>query len=243
LEFSVTMCCYVMRSYMMLIIWAFLVLPFGVGALQTKRARNEMIVATDASDTDDADAGDSAWGGGDLLLEGVGASCTDALGASEAGSLFQAMRLCEAEQRCDYYVFDGVAKKVMLCRGGAPAFTKRDVAARIAVGIRAGVFHTAGFSVRTNYQAVCETSQIIDELRGVYDVGTAAQKCADANRCTHFTLSTVVGVDGDDWANTLWMCSGEPSFIYHEGWLSGAKSALPPRLPAAAVAALDGPSS
>merc|ERR1712167_515704 len=97
------------------------------------------------------------------------------------------------------------------------------------------MFAASGFAVATNYQAVCEASQIVGELHGVYDLGTAAEKCTAQAACTHFTLSTVAGLDGliQSQANTLLMCSGEPTLVYHAGWLSAAKpGTLPPHFSA-----------
>merc|ERR1712059_65463 len=106
------------------------------------------------------------------------------------------------------------------------------------------MFAASGFAVATNYQAVCEASQIVGELHGAYDLEAAAEKCKGQRECTHFTLSTVAGLGGltHSQANTLWMCSGEPTLVYHAGWLSAAKpGTLPPHLSVDVAAAFDGP--
>merc|ERR1712139_617710 len=167
------------------------------------------------------------------------------LGTFDASSLQAATQTCKSVQACTYYVWDGDAHKAELCASAAPAFTRSGPRQHVAVGVKAAMFAAPGFSVATNYQAVCEASQIVDEVRGVYDLGAAADKCAARADCTHFTLSTVAGLDGltHSQANSLWMCSGAPTLVYHSGWLSAAKPGiLPPHLPADVATAFDGPS-
>merc|ERR1711865_338660 len=123
-----------------------------------------------------------------------------------------------------------MGRKVHLCPGESPVFLDSHDEANVAIGVKADTFAIEGFAVVTNYQAVCETTQILAELHGEYDLKLAANKCASSTACTHFTLSTVAGLEGMSpaHANTLWMCSGEPTLVYHAGWLSVAKPGVFP---------------
>lgn len=223
-------------------ICSFLCLALGGSALHFKRAETTMEVLS--SGGPGSQAADFIWGGGDLLLVGVTASCSNLLGTFDASSLQEAMRMCKSEKSCNFYVWDGDVKRAQLCQGDSPDFT-RGTGSHVAVGVRAAAFATPGFAVATNYQAVCETNDIVDELRGVFDMQAAAAKCSASEGCTHFTLSTVAGLDGmlpASQANTLWMCSGKPALVYHAGWLAAARaSVLPPRLPVDVAPIFDGP--
>merc|ERR1719291_997198 len=94
------------------------------------------------------------------------------------------------------------------------------------------MFKILGFEVMTNYQPICEAGQIISKMAGVFKIDDGADMCAKSNACTYFGLSTVAGLGGlpATYANTLWLCSGTPTFAFHLGWLAAGKAtAMPPK--------------
>jgi hypothetical protein len=109
------------------------------------------------------------------------------------------------------WFLDMLPMDVQSCKGvRAGAF--QNIGFSVLTNYQAGMpaCYTTAFMCLWVGMRVCETQQVIKELvcfcvrvhlmcltmvdsvcqRGVYDVGTASQKCANAEQCTHFTLST-----------------------------------------------------
>lgn len=165
----------------------------------------------------------------DLLLPGVFAECAgDFRVYDKVASLQDARRLC-AEASCDFYNWNHENLSVCsLTPAGSPKFTEGSTMATNVVGVRGDLFTAPAFETMVNYQAVCESAEVLQKQRGVYSFQQAAKICESERTCTRFTMSTVSGLKGASSRdlNTLWLCSGTPKFAYSAGWLSAVRAGM-----------------
>merc|ERR1712060_931285 len=90
-----------------------------------------------------------------------------------------------------------------------------------------------GYRILANYQAVCDTSNLIAVVPAVFSLDDASSACRKEPSCTFFTMSTSARTDGlpDRSENMLWLCSGPPRFAHHPGWLAAVRKGISHSLP------------
>jgi len=143
-------------------------------------------------------------------------------------SFQEAVGTCHASTSCTLYVWTPSTLQATICRDATASFSVGVSTKDVVVGIKKNVLvaDLPGFTVLTNYQAVCDGDFIVGGIHGVFDFMVAYGRCASTPSCTYFSLSTVAGTEAipDRMQNTLWLCRGDPKFVYHTGWISAGQS-------------------
>jgi hypothetical protein len=153
--------------------------------------------------------------------------------------------MCNENDGCEFFTWTPVQGSVAICRGSSGEFVK-DVGKSV-VSIKKSKLeeNIDGYRILANYQAVCDTSNLIAVVPGVFSLDDASSACRKEPSCTFFTMSTSAQTDGlpNRNQNMLWLCSGQPKFAYHSGWLAAAKDGVSHSLPSgrSATVMLDGP--
>lgn len=143
---------------------------------------------------------------------------------SKISSLEEAEKACANDSSCTFLIYE--PNSIILCRSPFYSNPQRQEGNKVYVKASAVAGNAIeDFEILPNAQAVCEKNQLVGEMSSALNVQDIAAACKSLKTCTFFTMSTVNRLKGaSKWfENHAWFCSGEPSYVFHEGFIFGQR--------------------